>query len=63
MFEWSRHFDRIFDSGKEVNVFAIARRGLLLSGRSFVRANIDSSSVEMTREVSRAYIGPIQANR
>jgi hypothetical protein len=63
MFEWSRSLGRILDAGNEVNVFAIARRGLLLSGRSLVRADIDSSSVEMTREVSRAYMGSIQANR
>lgn len=63
MFEWSRNLGRILDAGNVVNVFAIARRGLLLPGRGLERADIDSSSVEMTRVVSRAYMGPIQANR
>jgi hypothetical protein len=63
IFEWSRNFGRILDGGNEVNVFAIARRGLLLTGQSLVQAEIDSSSIEMTRIVSRAYMWPIQANR
>ncbi|MGA8903919.1 MAG: hypothetical protein WB661_02795 [Candidatus Bathyarchaeia archaeon] len=63
IFEWSRNFGRILDAGNKLNALAVARRGLLPSTRSIVWADIDISSVEMTREVSRAYMSPIQGNR
>ncbi len=61
--EWNRSLSKVAETWVQLSAFVNARSGFTKSARKLTDFEIDSNRVEMSREVSRAYIQPLQGNR